>query len=90
MPPKRPSALSDAALGNKGGVGSSFFFAEGNAGALPVKNTFIDVPSGFSPRDSPGQKRIQPLATAPAQVADGQGTTVTDKSEEQTLWQGST
>eukprot|EP00440_Ansanella_granifera_P072244 gb/GFBE01078398.1/.p1 GENE.gb/GFBE01078398.1/~~gb/GFBE01078398.1/.p1 ORF type:complete len:527 (+),score=53.97 gb/GFBE01078398.1/:1-1581(+) len=65
MPPKRPAALSDAALGHKAGAAA---IGETNAGApLPVKNTFIDVPSGCSPKNS---RTAAGLSTAPAQTTD--------------------
>eukprot|EP00930_Biecheleria_cincta_P001848 TRINITY_DN102940_c0_g1_i1.p1 TRINITY_DN102940_c0_g1~~TRINITY_DN102940_c0_g1_i1.p1 ORF type:complete len:611 (-),score=83.37 TRINITY_DN102940_c0_g1_i1:315-2111(-) len=74
MAPKRPVPLSDAAVGHKAASGShdSSELAqdsyETSAGeTLPVKNTFIDVPSGFSPTSSPS-KKAQLVSTAPAQV----------------------
>lgn len=71
MAPKRPVPLSDAAIGHKGSHGStepaqdSYETSAGET--LPVKNTFIDVPSGFSPSSSPS-KKAQLISTAPAQV----------------------
>lgn len=71
MPPKRPAPLSDAALSRReGGADATPAAALGetNAGVpLPVKNTFIDVPSGLTPVHFPG-KKDNPLRTAPAQV----------------------
>lgn len=73
MPAKRPLPLSDAALGHKGEGGTGDLtnqpaIGETNDGLpLPVKNTFIDVPSGFSPSHTPTDNS-QPVSTAPAQV----------------------
>ncbi|CAE6957830.1 unnamed protein product [Symbiodinium sp. CCMP2592] len=68
MPTKRPVPLSDAALGHKGDASSELAIGETNAGVpLPVKNTFIDMPSGLTPVNSPS-KDAHPSSTAPAQV----------------------
>lgn len=68
MPTKRPVPLSDAALGHKGDTSSELAIGETNAGVpLPVKNTFIDMPSGLTPVNSPS-KDAHPSSTAPAQV----------------------
>ena len=73
MPAKRPLPLSDAALGHKGegntgDLTNQSAIGETNDGLpLPVKNTFIDVPSGFSPAQTPTDHG-QPVSTAPAQV----------------------
>eukprot|EP00913_Durusdinium_trenchii_P000275 g249.t1 len=77
MPAKRPLPLSDAALGHKGegatGDMTNQSIGETNDGQpLPVKNTFIDVPSGFSPATTPTD-HSQPVSTAPAQVHYQQG-----------------
>mmetsp|Transcript_4025 Transcript_4025/g.9661 ORF Transcript_4025/g.9661 Transcript_4025/m.9661 type:complete len:194 (-) Transcript_4025:59-640(-) len=76
MPAKRPVPLTDAALGHKseatGELTNQSAIGETNAGVpLPVKNTFIDVPSGFSPTTTPTD--AQPVSTAPAQVHFQQG-----------------
>ncbi|CAE7338241.1 unnamed protein product [Symbiodinium natans] len=68
MPTKRPVPLSDAALGHKGDTSNELAIGETNAGVpLPVKNTFIDMPSGLTPVNSPS-KDAHPSSTAPAQV----------------------
>lgn len=75
MPPKRPAPLSDAALAPREppALGREpAALGETNAGApLPVKNTFIDVPSGFTPTSTQAKK--QPVSTAPAQVGVAAG-----------------
>jgi len=69
MPPKRPAPLSDAVLAPRERQAA---LGETNAGApLPVKNTFIDVPSGFTPTSTQAKK--QPVSTAPAQVGVAAG-----------------
>jgi len=70
MPSKRPAPLSDAALAPR----RTRDIGETNAGVpLPVKNTFIDVPSGLTPTGmhSASAARGQAISTAPAQVSFG-------------------
>eukprot|EP00441_Pelagodinium_beii_P027164 CAMPEP_0197661492 /NCGR_PEP_ID=MMETSP1338-20131121/51489_1 /TAXON_ID=43686 ORGANISM="Pelagodinium beii, Strain RCC1491" /NCGR_SAMPLE_ID=MMETSP1338 /ASSEMBLY_ACC=CAM_ASM_000754 /LENGTH=571 /DNA_ID=CAMNT_0043239057 /DNA_START=96 /DNA_END=1809 /DNA_ORIENTATION=- len=79
MPSKRPTPLSEDALNNAktagGGAAAALpVFAPANGATLlgetnngvplPVKNTFIDVPSGFTPSNMRSAK-YQPLMSAP-------------------------
>jgi len=64
MPPKRPTPLSDHALGIGGETkGSKVLGLLNNGIPLNVKNTFIDVPSGLTPSRA---AKSQIIATAPA------------------------
>eukprot|EP00933_Yihiella_yeosuensis_P057581 TRINITY_DN5747_c2_g1_i2.p1 TRINITY_DN5747_c2_g1~~TRINITY_DN5747_c2_g1_i2.p1 ORF type:complete len:597 (+),score=125.08 TRINITY_DN5747_c2_g1_i2:73-1863(+) len=72
MPPKRPAPLSDDVFGqNKANgtplvniSGATVLGATNNGVPLPVKNTFIDVPSGLTPSHF-ATGRGQALLTAP-------------------------
>mmetsp|Transcript_52328 Transcript_52328/g.124914 ORF Transcript_52328/g.124914 Transcript_52328/m.124914 type:complete len:609 (-) Transcript_52328:74-1900(-) len=68
MPPKRPAPLSDAYIQPAAKTAASNVLGE--SVPLPVKNTFIDVPSGLTPAamKSASADRTLSLSTAPANL----------------------
>eukprot|EP00437_Effrenium_voratum_P016154 CAMPEP_0181441232 /NCGR_PEP_ID=MMETSP1110-20121109/23398_1 /TAXON_ID=174948 /ORGANISM="Symbiodinium sp., Strain CCMP421" /LENGTH=535 /DNA_ID=CAMNT_0023565103 /DNA_START=46 /DNA_END=1653 /DNA_ORIENTATION=+ len=81
MPARRPAPLSDDALNvrsNGAGVeatvqGATLLGATNNGIPLPVKNTFIDVPSGLTPSAMKLDTPYNPLLTAPADLNHAPG-----------------
>lgn len=76
MPPKRPAPLSDevfAAAAANAKSGTTYLGATYNGMPLPVKNTFIDVPSGFTPMNMKTDGRSQIVMTAPADLSQAPG-----------------
>eukprot|EP00929_Paragymnodinium_shiwhaense_P020265 TRINITY_DN13562_c0_g1_i1.p1 TRINITY_DN13562_c0_g1~~TRINITY_DN13562_c0_g1_i1.p1 ORF type:complete len:567 (+),score=123.02 TRINITY_DN13562_c0_g1_i1:120-1820(+) len=68
MPLKRPTPLSDDLLAPKPSIG-----ATNNGQPLPVKNTFIDVPSGLTPSNMKTAVQRSHLMTAPADLSQPPG-----------------
>eukprot|EP00439_Symbiodinium_sp_Y106_P055543 s4128_g7.t1 len=81
MPARRPAPLSDDALNGRSiGVGveatvqgATLLGATNNGIPLPVKNTFIDVPSGLTPSAMKLDTPYNPLLTAPADLNHAPG-----------------
>ncbi|CAJ1374426.1 unnamed protein product [Effrenium voratum] len=73
MPPRRPAPLSDDALNGRTCANATLLGATNNGVPLPVKNTFIDVPSGLTPSAMKLDKPYHPMLTAPADLIHGPG-----------------
>lgn len=78
MPPKRPAPLSDdlfaaAQAAQAHAQSQAYLGATYNGNPLPVKNTFIDVPSGLTPSSMKPDPRSQVVFTAPADLGQPQG-----------------